>query len=156
MVKISTQSRYGLRAVFDIAYHSAGLSTQVRDISARQAISPRYIEQIFQKLKKAGIIKSIRGPSGGYYLAKRPDEIRVGDIVRATEGSVQLVHCGGPRPLSRKACDRIQQCVVRDVWAEASKRLMTYLDSVTLQDLCREAQSRGVTRAIDKHLMYYI
>ena len=154
-MKISTQSRYGLRAVFDIAYHSAGLSTQVREISARQAISPRYIEQIFQKLKKAGIVKSIRGPSGGYYLAKKLDEIRVGDIVRATEGSVRLVHCAG-RPLSKKACDRIEQCVVRDVWAEASDRLMAYLDSVTLQDLCREAQSRGVERVIDKHLMYYI
>jgi Rrf2 family protein len=155
-MKISTQCRYGLRAVFDIAYHSAGLSTQVREISARQAISPRYIEQIFQKLKKAGIVKSIRGPSGGYYLARRLDEICVGDIVRATEGSVQLVHCAGPRAVSGKACDRIQRCVARDVWAEASERLMAYLDSVTLQDLCKEAQSRGVERTVDKHLMYYI
>src|SRR5208337_5634236 len=142
-MKISTKSRYGLRAVFDIAYHSAGLSTQVKEISARQAISPRYIEQIFQKLKKAGIIKSIRGPSGGYYLAKKFEEIRVGDIVRATEGSVHLVPCAAPRPTSKKACDRIEQCVVRDVWAEASQRLLAYLDSVTLQDLCTEAQSRG-------------
>jgi len=155
-MKISTRSRYGLRAVFDIAYHSAGLSTQVREISARQAISPRYIEQIFQKLKKAGIIKSLRGPSGGYYLAKRLEEIRVGDIVRATERNVHLVNCAGPRPASKKICDRITQCVVRDVWAEASHRLMAYLDSVTLEDLCREAQSKGVERAIDKHLIYYI
>ncbi len=155
-MKISTQSRYGLRALFDIAYHSAGLSTQVKDISTRQAISPRYIEQIFQKLKRAGIIKSIRGPSGGYYLARKPAEISVGDIVRATEGAVQLVHCVGARQGGRKACDRIPQCVVRDVWTEASGRLMTYLDSVTLQDLCKEAQAKGLERAIDKHLMYYI
>src|SRR5208337_213218 len=107
-MKISTKSRYGLRAVFDIAYHSAGLSTQVKEISARQAISPRYIEQIFQKLKKAGIIKSTRGPSGGYYLAKKFDEISVGDIVRATEGAIQLVHCTGPAKNGRKTCDRIQ------------------------------------------------
>ena len=93
LMKISTKSRYGLRAVFDIAYHSAGLSTQVKEISARQEISPRYIEQIFQKLKRAGIVKSIRGPAGGYYLARKPDEISVGDIVRATEGTIQLVHC---------------------------------------------------------------
>ena len=155
-MKISTKSRYGLRAVFDIAYHSAGLSTQVKEISARQAISPRYIEQIFQKLKKAGIIKSIRGPSGGYYLAKKFDEISVGDIVRATEGAIHLVHCTGPAKNGRKTCDRIQQCVVRDVWTEATDRLMTYLNSVTLQDLCKEAQSKGVERVIDKQLMYYI
>ena len=106
-MKISTKSRYGLRAVFDIAYHSAGLSTQVKEISARQAISPRYIEQIFQKLKKAGIIKSIRGPSGGYYLARKFDKISVGDIVRATEGTIQLVHCTGPAKTGGKACDRM-------------------------------------------------
>ncbi|HUJ69458.1 MAG TPA: Rrf2 family transcriptional regulator [Syntrophorhabdales bacterium] len=155
-MKISTQSRYGLRALFDIAYHSAGLSTQVKDISSRQAISPRYIEQIFQRLKRAGIIESIRGPSGGYYLAKKVDQITVGDVVRATEGNIELVHCGGSRKSANKACDRMGQCVVRDVWLEASRRIMTYLDSVTLEDLCKEAQSKGVERVIDKHLMYYI
>lgn len=155
-MKISTQSRYGLRALFDIAYHSAGRSTQVKDISARQAISPRYIEQIFQKLKRAGIIKSIRGPSGGYYLARKPDEISVGDVVRATEGAVQLVHCVASRKSPRTPCDRIPQCVVRDVWTVASEKLMSYLDSVTLQDLCKEARIKGVDREIDRHLMYYI
>ena len=145
-----------MRALFDIAYHSAGLSTQVKDIAARQEISARYIEQIFQKLKKAGIIKSIRGPSGGYYLARKLDEVTVGDIVRATEGSVQLVNCLNQRKGSLKACDRMDQCVVRTVWTEASERLIAYFDSVTLQDLCNEAQSRGIERVIDKHLMYYI
>jgi Rrf2 family iron-sulfur cluster assembly transcriptional regulator len=155
-VKISTQSRYGLRALFDIAYHSAGLSTQVKDISARQGISPRYIEQIFQKLKKAGIVKSIRGPSGGYYLARSPEEIKIGDIIRATEGALDLVFCLGHNKAVTKSCDRAVHCVARDVWQEASARLMEYFDSVTLQDLCKQAQQKGVERTIDKHLMYYI
>ncbi len=154
-MKISTQSRYGLRALFDIAYHSAGMSTQVKDISARQAISPRYIEQIFQKLKRAGIIKSIRGPSGGYYLARSPEEIRVGDVIRATEGNIDLVFCVSAKKTA-KHCERSTQCVARDVWGEATRRLMEYLDSITLQDLCKQAQERGVERVIDKHLMYYI
>ncbi len=154
-MKISTQSRYGLRALFDIAYHSAGLCTQVKDISARQGISPRYIEQIFQKLKKANIIKSIRGPSGGYYLARSPEEIKVGDVIRATEGNIDLVFCLSHKKTA-KSCERASQCVARDVWSEASARLMEYLDSITLQDLCRQAQERGVERVIDKHLMYYI
>jgi Rrf2 family iron-sulfur cluster assembly transcriptional regulator len=155
-MKISTQSRYGLRALFDIAYHSAGLSTQVKDISARQAISPRYIEQIFQKLKRAGIVRSVRGPSGGYYLARKIDEITVGDVVRATEGPVELVHCSGTKTKPTKQCGRILKCPVKDVWTEASSRLMAYLDSITLQDLCKAAQLKGVERLIDKHLMYYI
>jgi Rrf2 family transcriptional regulator, iron-sulfur cluster assembly transcription factor len=155
-MKISTQSRYGVRALFDIAYHSAGLSTQVKDISARQGISPRYIEQIFQKLKRAGIIKSVRGPSGGYYLAKKIEDITVGEIVRAAEGNVNLVFCAEPKKRDKEQCERADQCVVKDVWQEASDRLMKYLDSVTLQDLCSSAQEKGMERVIDKHLMYYI
>ena len=159
-MKISTQARYGVRALFDIAYHSAGLSTQVKDISARQSISPRYIEQIFQKLKRAGLVKSVRGPAGGYYLVRKPEEIRIGDIIRATEGNIDLVFCTGSRsakPAScQKACERADECVVRDVWQEASHRLMAYFDSITLEALCKVAQSRGIERTIDKHLMYYI
>ncbi len=75
-MRLSTQSRYGVRAIFDIAYHSEGLATQVKDISRRQGISARYIEQIFQKLKKAGIIGSKRGPLGGYFLNKRLEILR--------------------------------------------------------------------------------
>ena len=145
-----------MRALFDIAYHSAGLSTQVKDISARQGISPRYIEQIFQKLKRAGLVKSVRGPSGGYYLARSPEEIKVGDVIRATEGNLDLVFCLNHNKSANKSCDRAAHCVARDVWLEASGRLMEYLDSVTLQDLCMRAQHRGIERSIDKHLMYYI
>jgi len=155
-MKISTQSRYGLRALFDIAYHSAGLSTQVKEISARQGISPRYIEQIFQKLKRAGIIKSVRGPSGGYYLSRSPEEIKLGDIIRATEGNLELVFCLSHNKAATKSCDRMVHCVARDVWQGASDKLLQYFDSITLQDLCRHAQERGVERVIDKHLMYYI
>jgi Rrf2 family transcriptional regulator, iron-sulfur cluster assembly transcription factor len=142
-MKISTQSRYGLRALFDISYNSAGSSTQVKEISARQSISPRYIEQIFQKLKRADIIKSVRGPSGGYYLARKARDITVGDVVRATEGAVELVRCSGTTGKKAK-CERIDACAVRNMWVKASRTLMEYLDSVTLQDLCDEAQNNGV------------
>jgi Rrf2 family protein len=93
-MRLSTQSRYGVRAIFDIAYHSEGLGTQVKDISRRQGISPRYLEQIFQKLRKAGIIGSKRGPTGGYYLNKKAEEITVGEIVRVTEGGIDPVLYG--------------------------------------------------------------
>lgn len=154
-MKISTQSRYGLRAIFDIAYHSACQSTQVKEIASRQAISPRYIEQIFQKLKKGGIVKSIRGPAGGYCLTRKPEEITIGDVIRAAEGPVQLVFCGNSKTAA-KGCQRAAECVTTDIWREASSRLMAYFDSITLEDLCKEAQAKGIERAIDKNLMYYI
>src|SRR4030066_974824 len=95
-MRLSTQSRYGVRAIFDIAYHSEGLGTQVKDISRRQGISQRYLEQIFQKLKRAGIIGSKRGPKGGYFLVKKPEEITVGEIIRVTEGDIDPVLCLDP------------------------------------------------------------
>ena len=95
-MRLSTQSRYGVRAIFDIAYHSEGLETQVKDISRRQGISQRYLEQIFQKLKKGGIVGSKRGPSGGYFLNKRPEDITVGELIRITEGSINPVLCVNP------------------------------------------------------------
>lgn len=98
-MKLSTQSRYGVRAIFDIAFHSEGLGTQVKDISRRQEISPRYLEQIFQKLKKAGILGSKTGPQGGYFLSKKPEKITVGDIIRVTEGGLEPVFCVNPRNL---------------------------------------------------------
>lgn len=154
-MKISTQSRYGLRALFDIAYHSAGQSTQVKDIAERQEISPRYLEQIFQKLKRGGIIKSIRGPAGGYCLVKKPEQITIGDVIRAADGPIQLVSCGSKKSGAR-ICQRVAECVTTDIWREASSRLMDYFDSITLEDLCKEAQAKGVERAIDSSLMYYI
>ncbi len=155
-MKVSTQSRYGVRAVFDIAYNSSGKPCQVKEIAERQALSPRYIEQIFQKLKRAGIVKGVRGPSGGYCLAKEPEKISVGDIVRAAEGEVELVSCLRPAKGRKKACDRIDRCMVRDVWAEGTARLMAYLDSVSIAELCREAGSKGPGRRAGDRVTYYI
>jgi Rrf2 family transcriptional regulator, iron-sulfur cluster assembly transcription factor len=140
-MKISTQSRYGLRALVDLAAHG---DSQVKDISVRQSVSPRYIEQIFQKLKKAGIVKSTRGPLGGYHLAKMPQEITVGDVVRATEGGdIELVHCYGPKvSRTRTACSRMEGCLVKDMWTQASNTLMVYLNSVTLNDLCQDSTKK--------------
>lgn len=145
-MKLSTQVRYGVRSLCDIAYNAAESPAQVRCISERQGISPRYIEQIFQKLKKAGLIKSVRGPTGGYYLARRPDEITVGDVIRAVDGKdIQLVFCTPEKKGSKKkACDRYGTCVVSDVWTEASKLLTDYFNSITLDHVCEEARKKGL------------
>ena len=144
-MRLCTQSRYGVRAVFDIAYHSGGLETQVKDISRRQGISPRYLEQIFQRLKRAGIIGSKRGPGGGYFLSKRPRDITIGDILRVTEISMDPVPCVGPKGSSQQ-CDRADSCVSRLVWREANNRLRAYFDSLTVEELCRMAGEMGLRR----------
>ena len=154
-MKLSTQSRYGVRAIFDIAYNSEGLETQVKDISRRQEISPRYLEQIFQKLKRGGIVGSKRGPSGGYFLSKKPEEITVGEIVRITEGGIEPVLCINPED-SSQSCDRLGECVTRLIWSEAGNRLKDYFDSVTIKDLCKMAQKMGLKRELDQRFMYYI
>jgi len=154
-MRLSTQSRYGVRAIFDIAYHSEGLETQVKDISRRQGISQRYLEQIFQKLKKAGIVGSKRGPSGGYFLGKKPESISLGEVIRVTEGGINPVRCINAED-SRQPCERSAECVTKIVWNEAGKRLTDYFDSVTIRDLCNLAREMGIKKDFDKRFMYYI
>jgi len=155
-MRLSTQSRYGVRAIFDIAYHSEGLETQVKDISRRQGITPRYLEQIFQKIKKAGIVGSKRGPLGGYFLTKKPEEITVGEVVRITEGGgIDPVLCVNADD-SSQPCDKLGECVTHIIWNEAGNRLKEYFDSITIKDLCKMAQELGVKKELDRRFMYYI
>jgi len=154
-MKLSTQSRYGVRAIFDIAYHSEGLETQVKDISRRQGISQRYLEQIFQKLRKGGIVGSRRGPTGGYFLGKEPEDITLGEVIRITEGDINPVRCVNAEG-SKQPCKRSGQCVTQTVWNEAGKRLKDYFDSITIKDLCNLAKEMGIRRDFDGRFMYYI
>ena len=154
-MRLSTQSRYGVRAIFDIAYHSEGLDTQVKDIYRRQGISQRYLEQIFPKLKKAGIVGSKRGPKGGYFLNKKPEDITIGEVIRITEGGINPVLCVNPED-SSQPCEKSGECVTQIVWNEAGNRLKEYFDSVTIKDLCKLAREMGIKKDFDKRFMYYI
>jgi Rrf2 family iron-sulfur cluster assembly transcriptional regulator len=155
-MKLSTKSRYGLRALFDIAYNSGSLPAQIQDISRRQEISPRYLEQIFQSLKKAGILKSKRGPQGGYCLSRSPEEITVKDVVTATEGDMVLVDCVNTKKKKKKECVFNGSCVTQRVWEEASTRLNDYFATLTLKSLCEMGQEMGLKREQDHRFMYYI
>jgi Rrf2 family iron-sulfur cluster assembly transcriptional regulator len=131
-LSISTASRYGLRAVFDIAYHGGGQLSQIKDISNRQKISQRYLEQIFNKLLKAGLLKSRRGPRGGYLLSRDPSEITVLDIMNATQGAIEPVLCLNEE---KRTCEVFPACVTWHVWKETQNMLVDYFDSVTIADL---------------------
>ncbi|MDW7711298.1 MAG: RrF2 family transcriptional regulator [Deferrisomatales bacterium] len=159
-MKLTTKSRYGVRAIFDIAYHTGGLPAQIKDISERQRISPRYLEQIFQRLKKAGILGSKRGPKGGYFLLKDPKDITIYEIITCTEGPIELVFCvgedeeGGNCDVSM--CDMKDQCVASPLWKELGDKIAAIFQETTIQDLCKKAERLGIDRKLDARFMYYI
>jgi Rrf2 family transcriptional regulator, iron-sulfur cluster assembly transcription factor len=155
-MRITTTSRYGVRALFDVAYHGGGQPTQIKDISRRQKISQRYLEQIFNKLLKAGLLTSRRGPRGGYMLAKDPSEISVGDIINAAQGPIVPVLCLNDDDRKKKACDILDGCITKHVWKETQRILVDYYKSVTLADLCSLARKQGLSRDLDHKYMYFI
>ena len=155
-MKFSTKSRYGLRALFDIAYNSGNLPAQIKDISRRQDISPRYLEQIFQDLKKAGLLKSRRGPQGGYALAKKIQEITVQDVILATEGEMAVVACTKESPSCKQKCGFDKNCVTQMIWKKANQHLNEYFGSITIKDLCDQAKELGLEKELDHRFMYYI
>jgi Rrf2 family protein len=142
-MKLSTRGRYGVRAVFDLAYHGNGKPEQIRRIADRQEIPVRYLEQILQRLRRAGIIRTQRGARGGYFLGRHPSQITVADVVRVTDGPWNLVSCR-EKGRGKAMCHRAPHCVTKPVWDEAARRLGEYLDSVTIESLCADAQDRGL------------
>ena len=132
-MRISTKGRYALRLMLDIAMNVAeGKPVRVKDIAKRQEVSGKYLEQIVSVLPKAGCLRSIRGPQGGYLLTKHPDEYTVGMILRLTEGSLSPVDCleeGAP------VCNRMDSCTTILLWRKLVDAMRGVVDLVTLQVL---------------------
>jgi Rrf2 family cysteine metabolism transcriptional repressor len=132
-MKLSTKGKYGVRAVFEIARNFGKGPITIKEISERQGISFSYLEQILHKLGKAGLIESVRGPSGGYLLGRKPQELTIGDIVRVLEGPIALSHC--LEPGESGDCYQADDCVARMVWAKVGEKIEKALDSISFQDL---------------------
>jgi Rrf2 family protein len=148
-MKLSNKGRYGVRALFDIAFHNDGRPTQVKDISERAAIPARFLEQIFQDLKRAGLVGAKRGPRGGYHLAKPALEIRLGDVVRALEGPI-AISGSSDGPSRHAAADG--KDVTDAVFRELSRRIEGCFDDVTIADMCRRGEDLGLRkRTRDRH-----
>ena len=154
-MKLSTKITYGVRALFDIAYHSCGIPAKVNDIARRQGISPRYIEQIFILFKKAKIIRTVRGPKGGYMLAKAPEALTLGDIIRSIEGDIELVSCA-PAGGGEAGCAMSRECVTAPIWSELNSRVASFFDSITLHDLCERGKTLGIVRDMEGRFIYHI
>ncbi len=149
-MRASQQLRYAIYGVFDLAYNGQGRPISLQEIGARQGIPARYLEQIFQKLRRAGLVRSKRGPGGGYLLAAPPEEVSLADVVLAVQGVLLTMSEGnGSRNQSQKESPSF-------VWDEIRDGLRQTLERCSLADLCREAASRGVDRAAPDPVMYEI
>jgi Rrf2 family protein len=130
-MRLSTRSRYGTRLMVDLAQHYDEGPVAINDIAKRQDISPKYLEQLIIPLKKMNHIKSVRGPKGGHMLARPPEKITVGEIVKTLEGETSLVYCIE----NPESCNRVAFCSTRDVWKTATEAMFNTLDAVTLLEL---------------------
>ena len=151
-MKLSTKGRYGLRALIDLAQYSGEAPVSITSISARQELSERYLEQLMSMLKKAGLVKSIRGAGGGYVLAKDMAEISVGDVLRALEGSLEPVECAGLEPDG--GCKAADYRVTKYVWQRINDSISRTVDEIRLDQLVEESRKRqcaGVDRASCKN-----
>lgn len=131
-MKISTKGRYALRMMLELAQNQENKPVPIKEISAKQNISDKYLEQIIAVLNKAGYVKSVRGPQGGYKLMKSPKDYTVGMILRLTEGSLAPVEC---LEFEENTCPRKDGCVTLKVWEKIDQAVKDVVDNITLEDL---------------------
>jgi Rrf2 family transcriptional regulator, iron-sulfur cluster assembly transcription factor len=133
-MRITTRGRYGLRAVLKLTVSDKGKPVSIRELSENEEISPEFLEQIFFRLRKAGIIKSTRGPGGGFRLDKSPDEITVKDIFDAVGEEISLTPCTSDTD-PRSPCMRADNCIAHDMWVATSEHFTNYFKDITVQSI---------------------
>ena len=143
-MKISTKGRYGLRAYIDLARYGTEEPVSICSIAQRQHLSERYLEQLMAKLKKAGLVKSVRGAGGGYVPARDVSTVSVGDVLRALEGDMELVSCAAFH--ADEECDMKDQCVTKDVWKKINESIIHTIDEITIDELVKRSKIEGGTK----------
>lgn len=135
-MRLSTKGRYAVMAMVDLATHGNGSPVALAEIADRQAISLSYLEQLFAKLRRGGLVGSVRGPGGGYLLAHSADATRIADIVLAVDEPMRATRC---MPGSPKGCTGdTSRCITHDLWEELGNHIHLFLSSVTLEDVCEK------------------
>lgn len=131
MLRLSTKGQYGVRAMFEIARGYPDRPLTIKEIAERQDVSVAYLEQILGKLRRAGLVRSIRGPGGGYLLAREPREIPIAAVLGVLEGPVAITSCVDPR----EGCVRVEHCVTHLLWKELGAQIEGFLNTITLGNL---------------------
>ncbi|MEE2760619.1 MAG: Rrf2 family transcriptional regulator [Pseudomonadota bacterium] len=151
MFKLSRKVLFAIEAVVDIAYHSGGQPVQSKEITRRQGIPRRYLEQVLQHLVRAEILVGVRGPRGGYNLARERRRVSVGDIIRV----VRTLETAAD-PLDSEESSELASAVIRPLWAELQDDVMARLDGLSVDDLCNRANAQGVESEGRQYLDFYI
>jgi len=145
-MNLSTKGRYAVMAMVDLARHSNGKPVALNEIAQRQEISLSYLEQLFARLRRGGLVVSARGPGGGYRLARSPEETRISDIMMAVDEPIRATRCevGSPR-----GCTGQQgRCITHDLWEELGRQIQIFLSAVTVADVLNK-RVLGMSRAVD-------
>jgi Rrf2 family iron-sulfur cluster assembly transcriptional regulator len=144
-VRLTTKGRYAVTAMLDLAFHSQRKPVTLTDIATRQTISLSYLEQLFARLRRAGIVKGVRGPGGGYKLNLKTTEINIADIIAAVDEQIDSTRCGG-----EANCQKHQACLTHDLWMGLSDQIRTYLKGITLAELLEKHHVQEVARRQDQ------
>jgi Rrf2 family iron-sulfur cluster assembly transcriptional regulator len=136
-MRLTTKGRFAVTAMIDVALHGSNGPVTLAAISERQKISLSYLEQLFGKLRRHGLVESVRGPGGGYNLGRAPETVAVADIIVAVDEPIDATQCGG-----RENCHDDRRCMTHELWAGLNVHIFTYLRSVTLAELVRQQQPR--------------
>lgn len=138
MLRLSTKGQYGVRAMFEIARGYDVRPITIKGIAERQAVSVAYLEQILNRLRRGGLIKSVKGPGGGYVLNREPEKISIGEILRVLEGPIAITSCLDPQ----EGCMRVEGCVTHLLWKSLGEKIEGFLDGMTLRDLLQWSSGR--------------
>jgi Rrf2 family iron-sulfur cluster assembly transcriptional regulator len=145
-VKLSTKGRYAVMALVDLASQTDGRPVALADIAERQEISLSYLEQLFAKLRRGGLVRSVRGPGGGYLLARTADDTRVSDAILAVDEPIRATRCKSGSSAGCRA--NKSRCLTHDLWEELGNQIQVFLNSVSLADVC----NRRVLRHSHAHI----
>jgi len=146
-VRLTTKGRYAVTAMLDLAFHSQTRPVTLTDIATRQTISLSYLEQLFARLRKAGMVKGVRGPGGGYKLSRDATDINIADIIVAVDEQVDSTKCGG-----KGNCQNNQPCLTHDLWMGLSEQIREYLSGISLGSLLQREMVSGVANRQDQEL----
>ena len=147
-MRLTTKGRFAVTAMIDLAMREGNGPVTLAGISQRQAISLSYLEQLFGKLRRHGIVESIRGPGGGYSLARRGDKVTVADIIIAVDEPLDATQCGGKENCHGADPQTGTRCMTHDLWATLNAKMVDYLDSVSLQDLVDQQKQKNIEKNV--------
>jgi Rrf2 family transcriptional regulator, iron-sulfur cluster assembly transcription factor len=145
-MRLTTKGRFAVTAMIDVAMHGGKGPVTLAAVSARQRISLSYLEQLFGKLRRSGLVDSVRGPGGGYNLAKAHDEVSVADIILAVDEPIDATQCGG-----RENCHDDRRCMTHDLWTSLNDHIFAFLSGVSLAQLVAQQQQKAEVAVLQDH-----